>query len=42
MPFETATLAIPVIVLIVFLSVLIVLFLFSRNYIKVPPNQAAA
>lgn len=39
MPFET--LLIPVIVLAVLLSVLIAVWLFSRNYIKVPPNAAA-
>jgi flotillin len=39
MPFET--LFIPVIVLAVLLSVLIAVWLFSRNYIKVPPNAAA-
>ena len=39
MPFET--LLIPVIVLAVLLSVLIAVWLFSRNYIKVSPNAAA-
>ena len=39
MPFET--LFIPVIVLAVMLAVLIAVWLFSRNYIKVSPNAAA-
>jgi flotillin len=41
MPFDPGLLWIPVVVLLVFMGFLIVLFLFSRNYIKVPPNQAA-
>ena len=41
MPISFGTLAIPIIVLVILLSVLIVFFLFSRNYIKVPPNRAA-
>jgi flotillin len=41
MPVNIETLAIPIIVLVILLSVLIVFFLFSRNYIKVPPNRAA-
>ena len=32
---------IPILVLIVLLSFLIVMWLFARNYIKVPPNIAA-
>jgi flotillin len=35
------TLAIPILVLVVLLSFLIVMWLFARNYIKVPPNAAA-
>lgn len=35
------TLAAPLIVLFIVLSVLMVFYLFSRNYIKVPPNSAA-
>lgn len=35
------TLLIPVIVLVVALAVIIAFWLLSRNYIKVPPNQAA-
>ena len=39
MPFEI--LFIPVIVLVVLLSVLIAVWIFSKNYIKVSPNAAA-
>ncbi len=39
MSFET--LFIPVVVLLILLSVLIAIWLFSKNYIKVPPNAAA-
>jgi flotillin len=42
MPFDPGfSIWIPIIILLIFLGFLIVLFLFSRNYIKVPPNQAA-
>src|SRR5262245_27582243 len=34
-------LAIPLIVLMILLAILIVMWLFARNYIKVPPNAAA-
>jgi flotillin len=37
----TNTWFVPVVVLLVFLAVLIAIWLFSRNYIKVPPNAAA-
>jgi flotillin len=40
MPFSIE-LVIPILVLLIILSVLIVMFLFSRNYIKVSPNEAA-
>ena len=41
MKIDFNTLAIPLLVLMVLLAVLIVMWLFARNYIKVPPNAAA-
>ena len=41
MNLDFQTLAIPILVLVVLLSFLIVMWLFARNYIKVPPNAAA-
>lgn len=41
MPLDLGTLLIPLVILFVLLAVLIVFWLFSRNYIKVPPNAAA-
>jgi flotillin len=41
MNWDLQTLAIPILVLVVLLSFLIVMWLFARNYIKVPPNAAA-
>ena len=41
MNIDLNTLAIPLLVLMVLLAVLIVMWLFARNYIKVPPNAAA-
>ena len=41
MNLDLQTLAIPILVLVVLLSFLIVMWLFARNYIKVPPNAAA-
>ena len=38
---DLQTLFIPILVLIVLLAFLIVMWLFARNYIKVPPNAAA-
>lgn len=38
---DFTALFIPVVVLVVLLAVLFALWLLSRNYIKVPPNQAA-
>ncbi len=38
---ELSTLALPVIVLLVVLGLIIAAWLFSRNYIKVPPNTVA-
>jgi flotillin len=40
MPFETSLL-IPIIVVLLVVGVMMSMFLFSRNYIKVPPNEAA-
>jgi flotillin len=41
MKIDFNTLAIPLLVLMILLSILIVMWLFARNYIKVPPNAAA-
>jgi flotillin len=41
MQLDVQDLWVPILVLIVILSFLIVMWLFSRNYIKVPPNAAA-
>ncbi|HLA11042.1 MAG TPA: hypothetical protein VJ023_10660 [Pyrinomonadaceae bacterium] len=38
---DLQTLLIPVIVLVVALAIIIAFWLLSRNYIKVPPNEAA-
>ena len=41
MKIDLNTLAIPLLVLMILLALLIVMWLFARNYIKVPPNAAA-
>ncbi|HSE38159.1 MAG TPA: flotillin family protein, partial [Blastocatellia bacterium] len=41
MKLDFNTLAIPLLVLMILLALLIVMWLFARNYIKVPPNAAA-
>ncbi|HEX6623031.1 MAG TPA: flotillin family protein, partial [Pyrinomonadaceae bacterium] len=41
MQLDSQTLLIPIIVLVVSLAIIIAFWLLSRNYIKVPPNEAA-